>query len=143
MKPQIELHTQISTLCEHSSLFLEDSDEPKYIHWKVDGICICSYNIITLTSSHSRGVHLYGKKHYRIPFELHSIICNITDFKTKCISSKTNKNTQQPHTCMKLNFTNDSLYQAQTNGIPSQKKISGCKKRTKFLVFLKLTQQDS
>lgn len=35
---------------------------------------------------------------------------------------------------MKLNFTNDSLNQAQTNGIPSQKKISGCKKRIKLMV---------
>lgn len=44
---------------------------------------------------------------------------------------------------MKLNFTNDSLYQAQTNGIPSQKKISGCKKEQNSWFFLKLTQQDN
>lgn len=44
---------------------------------------------------------------------------------------QTTQNKKQPHTCMKLNFTNDSLYQAQTNGIPSQKKISGWKKKKK------------
>ena len=137
MEPQIERQTQISTLCECSSPFLQDSDKPKYIHWKVQGICIRSYNIITLTSSHSRGVLLCCKEHYIIPFELHSIICSITDFKTKCVGGGRDRTqhttrtqdmgttTKQPHTCMKLNFTNDSLYQAQTNRIPSQQKISG------------------
>lgn len=38
------------------------------------------------------------------------------------------------HTCMKLNFTDDSLHQAQTNGVPSQEKISSWKKRTYFVV---------
>lgn len=79
MELQKELQTQASTIYKCSSLFLQDSVKSKYIHWRAEWIYMCSCNTITLTSPHIWGVLLQSKEYYIIPFELCSIICNITE----------------------------------------------------------------
>lgn len=70
----------------------------------------------------------------QMPFELRSTFSVSDTIKKKWKEKQQQKKNshkkshqKQSHTCMKLNFANDSFYQAQTNGIPSQKKISSCK----------------